>query len=109
MELLVSLAVIIPCIIAISSIVLFLVRIDVQRWILKEVVSLLKNDDTPVAVYAHQSREEAKAAKEEAIAAKTAAAELKQDVRETHEDVRQIRDLLVQHITDSDLHRGKAY
>jgi len=106
MSAILAFAVIFPCIVVIGGVVLALVRIDVQRWILKEVVSLLKNDDTPVAVYAHQSREEAKAARKEAEAVKEAASALRQDVAETHTDVRQIRDLLIQHISDREIHKG---
>lgn len=61
-----------------------------RRWIREEIVSKLSNDDTPVAKYAHDARDFASDAKDYA--------------RQAFETSQKTNEMLVEHVTDSDLH-----
>lgn len=85
-----------------------------RRWIRVEVVSCLRNDDTPVAVYAHQARDAAEHAGNKAEHAGKVAEHAVERVeavwdtlQELHQDLRGMNGALIQHITNTDIHRGK--
>lgn len=71
---------------------------SLRKWIQTEVISLLKNDDTPVAVYAHQAQDAAEAARAEATALHEDVKEMRVDIQVIHEDIRETNKLLMQHI-----------
>ena len=71
---------------------------SLRKWMQTEVISLLKNDDTPVAVYAHEAREAAKEANKSLGDMHEDVKELRADVKTIHEDVRETNKLLMQHI-----------
>ena len=73
---------------------------SLRKWIQTEVISLLKNDNTPVAVYAHEAREAAREAKNEASSLHEDVKELRDDVKSIHEDVRETNKLLMHHIME---------
>lgn len=68
-----------------------------RKWVKREIISLLRNDDTPVAVYAHN-------AQNAADAAKTAAEKTDGKVDRVADKVDRVHDLLAEHIMDRGAH-----
>lgn len=63
-----------------------------RQWIQAELRSYLRNDDTPIAVYQHETRDEVRG--------------LREDFGELREDFREMRQIIINHVTDRNAHGG---
>lgn len=71
-----------------------------QHWFRDEMAAYLRNDDTTIARYQHQTRDEVRQVRD-------SVSEVRDSVREMHSDVRDIQGLVLNHVMDRKLHGGE--